>query len=363
MKRILCLIDTIGFGGGAERQMGGLAGFLYARGYDITLATYHKHDYNPVLKKKYGIESIIIDCGDSSWSKLISVKSFIKKGNFDLVIAFKGNTNRLACMVRMLGVKFKLIVSDRTTIQSIGSKEKMSSFLYRWADMVVANSYTQGNILKGNFPNLVNKIQVITNFTDIEEFKPIENVGLSTQTIRILSVGRITCAKNIVRFMNVVKRLKDEKVPVVFDWYGAKFAINNVYINRVKLRYEELGISDILHFMKATQNIAKAYQACDVFCLPSLYEGYPNAICEAMSCGKPVLCSNVCDNSRIVKDGISGLLFDPKNEEDMYLKIKMMCDYSLMERNRMGDQGRKIAEEKFSKTVFTDKYIKLIESL
>ena len=42
MTKVLCLIDTLSLGGGAERQMAGLAGLLHEKGINVTLATYHK---------------------------------------------------------------------------------------------------------------------------------------------------------------------------------------------------------------------------------------------------------------------------------------------------------------------------------
>lgn len=57
MKRILCLIDTLGMGG-AERQMIGLALFLKQNGYHVDLITYCEHDFYSELVQKYVIGSV-----------------------------------------------------------------------------------------------------------------------------------------------------------------------------------------------------------------------------------------------------------------------------------------------------------------
>ena len=97
-----------------------------------------------------------------------------------------------------------------------------------------------------------------------------------------------------------------------------------------------------------------------MFCLPSLYEGFPNTLCEAMSCGKPVLCSRVCDNPSIVSEGKNGLMFDPTNEGDMANTIKRFFDLPLVEKEKMGKMSRDISEKIFSEVSFIRKYIEII---
>ena len=81
-----------------------------------------------------------------------------------------------------------------------------------------------------------------------------------------------------------------------------------------------------------------------------------------MSCGKPILCSNVCENPLIVEDNVNGYLFNPTDKENMYEIIYQFIKLPLEKRNEMGNKSRFLAERKFSNKVFTDKYIKLIES-
>ena len=124
---------------------------------------------------------------------------------------------------------------------------------------------------------------------------------------------------------------------------------------------KELELNDVIEFHPATPEILKQYQQCDIFCLPSLFEGFPNVLCEAMSCGKPVLCGNVCDNARIASDGTNGFLFDPTNVEDMVTKMRQLLIMSKEELVSFGKNSRSIAVDLFSKDAFVNKYIELIE--
>ncbi len=58
--------------------------------------------------------------------------------------------------------------------------------------------------------------------------------------------------------------------------------------------------------------------------MPSYFEGLPNAACEAISCGLPLIISDVCDN-KILVDKLNGYLFDPYNPKDIAKKIISFC--------------------------------------
>ena len=83
-------------------------------------------------------------------------------------------------------------------------------------------------------------------------------------------------------------------------------------------------------------------------------------LCEAMSCGKPVLCSCVCDNPSIAQDGKNGFLFNPRNIDDMVDTIKRYLDLTENEKTMMGKVSREIALDLFSKDKFIKRYKEII---
>ena len=101
----------------------------------------------------------------------------------------------------------------------------------------------------------------------------------------------------------------------------------------------------------------------DIFCLPSLYEGYPNVICEAMACGLPVVCSNVCDNPLIVENGVGGFLFNPISEENIANALELMINLSKKDKLNMSRHNRRCVVERNSSVVFLNKYLTLIEKI
>lgn len=358
MKKILCLIDRLSFGG-AERQLMGLALLLKQNGYDVEMATYHDFDFRTDDLEANNVRLHRISQKGNPLSKLFAVRRLINKQKYDVVIAYKSGVTMLACLLKMTGGRFKLIVSERNTTQALTRRERLKFWLYRCADFIVPNSYSQEAFIKSHYPNLANKTFTITNFTDTDSFSPADRVV--NQVPVILTVGRVAKQKNVMAYLEAVKILKEKGVDVRFLWYGNSQIGEDEYARKCKEAVTALGIADVFEFHPATSHILSVYQQCDLFCLPSLYEGFPNVLCEAMSCGKPVVCSRVCDNERIVNEGENGLLFDPKSVDDIAEKLEAML---LMPKDRMtqwGRRSRELAEERFSEKSFVNQYISLIE--
>lgn len=360
MKKVLCLIDTLG-SGGAERQMIGLATFLKLRNYNVDLVCYYNDIFYVDLLQKCDIDPIVIPVRKNKFDKIRKIYQLMSKNKYNVVIAYKDGPALIACILKLLGLNFRLIVSERNTNQNVYRIDKIKFFLYLWADFIVPNSYSQREFIKNNFPSLSNKVKTITNYTDINYFLPSNNY-VQNSCLKILTVARVATQKNVLNYLLVVKKLKEQHYNVHFDWYG-NAQIGEEYYKEICLsKVKELGIEDYITFYPGTSNIISCYQQCDIFCLPSLYEGFPNVICEAMSCGKPILCSRICDNSYIVQEGVNGLFFNPLDIEEMVNAFKTIFGFSKEYLTKMGEDSRLIAEEIFSKDVFVDKYIDLIEA-
>ena len=142
------------------------------------------------------------------------------------------------------------------------------------------------------------------------------------------------------------------------DWFGQD--LKDEYSNECHKLIKDNNLEDIFVFHPASHSIEEEYRRADVFCLPSIYEGFPNVLCEAMSCGKPVLCSRVCDNPQIVSEGENGLMFNPFNINDIVDAISLYQSLPSEKRFMMGKLSREMALKKFSKEVFLKKYIDII---
>lgn len=353
MKRILCLIENLG-SGGAERQLTGLAVMLKQQGYDVEVWYYVQREFFvPVLNENRVGTRFLADAANPR-KRFFAFRRHIRQWKPDTVISYSASPSMIVCLMEMLGAKFRLIVSERNTTQKLNRREKIKFFLYRWADVIVPNSQSQANFIDKNFHRLTNKVKVITNYVDTNRFSPTTVSVSKHEETRMVCVCSMMPQKNIPRFVETIAKVVSDGFKIRVDWFGQD--LQDDYSRQVHASVKDKGLEKVMVFHEPTSAIEDEYRKADVFCLPSLYEGFPNVLCEAMSCGLPVLCSRVCDNPNIAREEENGLLFDPMDIDDMAATIERYLDLSMNEKTEMGKKSREIALSMFSKDRFIQEY-------
>ena len=350
-------IDCLG-AGGAQRQMVGLAIMLKAKRHDVKVSSYYDIDFYKRQLDDADVPNELIPGADNTKKRILSVRSYFKKERPDWVIAYQETPSLVACAAKVLGCNYKLMVSERNTTQVVGMNERVRFFLYRWADAIVPNSYSQEKYLSEHHPWMKRKLKTITNFVDLEHFNFVERKKRNVPEIAI--AASIWKSKNTLGLIDSVKLLAERGMKFHVSWYGKSIETID-YFNHCQEKIMQYGLQEFVELKEKTKQIREVYQNADFFCLPSFYEGTPNVICEAISTGVPVMCSNVCDNPHYVIDGRNGVLFDPKNPEDIADKIETILSLTDEEYQSYRKMSRAIAEEKLAQNVFIEKYLKLLE--
>ena len=359
MKRILCYIDELG-SGGAERQITNLAILLKSRGYEVDVYCYHPNYFYEYALVEHDIPLIKLELQKNNyWNKIMNTRKVINAKPYDAVIAYSDGPVIIASILKIFNPKLRVLVSERNTTQVLSIKERIKFLLFNFADYIVANSYTQTNYIKSHFRSLKKKTHTITNYIDSAKFTPAESYTPNDQ-LNIIVVARHSLQKNVPTFIHAVKLAKDMGLKFHVNWYGDNGGGNKVKHEQLAKQYH---VDDVLSFLPSKSNIENFYRKADAFCLPSLYEGFPNVVCEAMCSGLPVICSKVCDNPYLIEDGVGGFLFDPKDPADIAAKIKDISLKTKEELLAMGKLNRSRGEELFSASVFIEKYIRLIENV
>lgn len=127
-------------------------------------------------------------------------------------------------------------------------------------------------------------------------------------------------------------------------------------------RVRELGLGDRFAFLGFRTDVERVLAAVDVVVLPSLSEGFPLAILEAMACGKPVIATSVGGVPEAVADGETGLLVPPGQVGDLAQAIdRLLRNPDLCQ--RLGRAARDRVQRCFSVELFAARVQTLYDEL
>jgi glycosyltransferase involved in cell wall biosynthesis len=365
--KLLCFIDSLG-SGGAQRQLTTLAAGLKKRGHQVRFLVYHQEDhFLPLLQAADIPCQVIPPC--SYWRRALAVRRILRRGWQDVVLAFLEASCLYAELARIPGQHWGLVAGERFASPRMrsGAGRWLRQF-HRLADAVVSNSHTNQLMLEMEFPFLRRKLATVYNVVDLRLFRPSlaapANVGSSSaRPLRIVVAASYHEKKNMMGVASALLCLKQNQSNprVVVHWFGA-VQPDPTPFKRVERFVADNGLGEALRLYHATRDIADEFSRADAVGLFSFFEGLPNAVCEGMACGKPILLSNVCDAGNLVRDGKNGFLCDPTSPESMAKAFERLAAMSFQERCQMGLESRALAEELFGEQIVLDRYEKILEA-
>ena len=312
----------------------------------------------------------------------LGLRRWLRRFRPAAVVSFLSWPNLLVELSGIPRRSFCIIVSERNTDRSApGFRRRFRYALHRLADAVVSNSYSQARLITRIDRLLKARTTVIPNAVDTNYFRPPKRkMNSHTSTIHILVLARFAPQKNPLRLVEAVSVLRCRRPDLLIyvDWYGKlptsavasvprwDLATNQravAYYRSVKAAISAHALEKRFRIHGPLADVRPLYHQSDVLCLPSVFEGYPNVIAEAMACGLPVLASAVGDADRLVDHGRSGFLFDPLSVGDIVDTIVRFSELSERERRKLGAAGRAIAESLLSVDMYASRYVGLIRRL
>jgi len=191
------------------------------------------------------------------------------------------------------------------------------------------------------------KIEIISLGVDVYKFKPDDKISLKKQLKIeagkiILYVGRLDKLKGVDYLLRAIYELRtkygtsDINLQVVIIGKGSE-------VNNLQKLSRNLDLQEIVTFKGELRGkeLEDWYSVADLFILPSLTEGKPVVIYEAMSSECAVIATNVGGIPDQVKDNHTGLLFEPEDMDALANKIKYLLDNEDVMK-KMGENGRKL---------------------
>lgn len=189
-----------------------------------------------------------------------------------------------------------------------------------WLSQCASDSYILGNL----------KVRTIHNVLDQETFKPIEKVAARSvfnmatdKTVLLFGAatgGTDNPYKGWPYMVEAIKQLDKEKFELAIFGEGNRSEIDALFPHK---KYFVGRLFD-------KYSLATLYSAVDVFVMPTMADNYPNTILEALSCGTPVVSTNIGGVPDLIEHCVNGYLAAPKNVEDIvkgvYWAAEAICN-------------------------------------
>jgi GalNAc-alpha-(1->4)-GalNAc-alpha-(1->3)-diNAcBac-PP-undecaprenol alpha-1,4-N-acetyl-D-galactosaminyltransferase len=319
-SKVVLINYTLNFGG-AERYTSQIANFLSKKGIEVFIILLDNSTIEYDLEKEITVIQPTKKRPQETIKKIFYfiyvfkyVRENVRKLNPTVII----NTAFPSFIMAAIGNLFPVILSIRCDPQRIGLIEgfKISNtirkFFYKRAKVIIAQTQYANEILFEQFrhPNII----TISNF--LYEYKELK----IERENEILCVGRLVKSKGqeyLLRAFSMI-HVKDWKLILVGD--GPEKS------NLEQLTHS-LGLSDKVSFVGNQKDVNVYYQRAKIFAFPSLTEGFPNVLLEAMSSNLACISFNcISGPSEIINDGENGFLVEVGDIKELSEKINLLIN-------------------------------------
>lgn len=364
MKKIVLFIDNLG-SGGAQRQIVNLGILLRNKGYDVSVLVYADFPFYKSILDKYSIPLVMID-GSNYILRIIKVRAFLRKCGADVVITFLETPGFLGCISKIGGAKWKLITSELSAKKETftDKKNRFYNIFERYSDAKVCNSENARKMWEQYYPQYKDKYSVIYNpiilSTEVLEPKKKKSENKILVTVAA-SYQELKNPLGVIEALNLLSEEEREKIRI--EWYGRKEVVTGdtaIYENAVQ-KIKEYKLQDSIQLSAETSNIYQLMIQSDAVGLFSTVEGLPNAICEGMMLGKPIIMSRVSDY-KVLADG-NGILCNAESPESIKGALQELLNCSSDKLQEMGKYSQMKAEQLFSEKIVGEQWVDLIERL
>lgn len=328
-----------------------------------------RNGHTPIASQIRSLEIPIIDLKmDPKYrlDRMVPLYRLIKHERFAIIHNWLFHANLLGRLVGF-SANVPVIISSRHNID-IGGRQR--EFINRWTaplddhTIAVCEYVRSIEINRAKVPE--NKVTTIFNGVDLELFSRQEHskshqirqeLGISTETLLIGCIGRLHRQKGYPDLIEAFKFIREK----ITDLHLLIVGAGELDV-QLKSKVSALGLSNSVTFTGARNDIPAILSSMDLFVLPSLWEGHPLVVLEAMAAGLPVVATAVGGTPEVVIQGETGMLVPPGNPVQLASAIlSILQNHSI--RLKMGEAGRQRAKDLFSIDSMTQKiealYLKL----
>jgi glycosyltransferase involved in cell wall biosynthesis len=363
--KVLHLISSAGMYG-AEVMLLNLTRSLTANNCEIVVGVFqNRQNRKPELAeqlKSEGIPLELIPCdGQVDLAAIRRISHLTKARGINLVHSH----GYKADVYSFLASRFSSIPIVATAHNWTGKSEvpsiynKLDRLVLRWFCRVAAVSDGVAGKLRDSGVRS-HKIVRIPNGVDLARFEasiPIDAGVRSGSDAVVGVVGRLVKEKGCDYFLRAA-------ADVLPHFPGTKFLFIGDGPERMSLELlaRDLGIEENVTFLGHSKDMPPVYASLDFCVLPSLLEGMPMTVLEAMAAGKTIIATRVGEIPNMLDTDVNGLLVAPGSVAELRAAmIRLLGNPSL--RSRLGANGRRKAFECFSAEVMARAYMALYDEI
>ena len=342
---------------GAEIMCENLTEELVQMGFDMTVVSLYDY-HSPItermeakgikiiyLKKKPGLDLAMIP-------RLVKVFRAEKP---DVVHTHRYVMQYVIPAAIAAGVKKRFhTVHNIATKETTWSAQKLNMLFYHFCHVtpVALSKEIQATVV-ARYKLKAAQVPVIYNGIPLEKCL-VKSDYAAGDVFEYLHIGRFTAQKNHLMLLKAYKALLDQGVKGHLTLVGT-----GELEEEVKKQAADLQLEDQVSFFGTTGNVYPLLQKADAFILPSLYEGMPMTLIEAMGSALPIMASRVGGIPSMLEDGKNAVLTEV-NEEAITEGMKRLLDENL--RKRIGQSACGRAGEAFSARAMAEAYADLFNA-
>lgn len=332
----ICFVGGGLKGGGQERTLTDLANYVTNQGHKAEIINLFR------TEQFYSLSSDIIikwpDLERDKYNRFIyALKIFpylrrnIQLFKPDVVISFGEWFNPYTVIsTRFLGVPVYLYDLMGPSMRLDHLIQFSRRALYRFADGIIVQTKVAGKIVQQSIG--ARMIKVIPN-----PLNPI-NADNCTKEKQIVSLGRLSKEKGHIYLLRAFSVIKEKDWSLVIIGDGPEKS-------NLQWIAHQLKVNERVKFYGHLREFASLLGQAEIFVLPSLHEGFPNALLEAMSV--PIACISsdcVAGPGEIIQHGVNGLLVQPGDEKELAETIELLIRNPDLRRN-LAKEAYKVREK------------------
>jgi len=245
--------------------------------------------------------------------------------------------------------KPKGLISWEVITQPLGTKHKLAyRLLGPRFDVVVAVSNSIWPMILNDRSQRREQVRTIYYGVDLQVFRPGSRPELRREwfgrddVLVFGTVARLTVQKGHTYLLDAIPQILNHLPQARFVFVG-----DGPLRESLQNKANHLGVASAVKFLGSRSDVPELLHGFDVFVLPSLWEGLPNVVLEAMATGLPVVATAVEGTVEAVVNGETGILVPAKKPEPLAEAIVRMGKNEKL-RAQMGNASRKRVEQHFS---------------